>query len=98
MSENENQCRYHVAHHNRIETLEKAVEQAEGKIGGISEKYIEKTTEFTAEIKVIKEELKNLREFIQNKALRLKYVAITACSIGSVLVVGAVELIKLLTK
>jgi hypothetical protein len=98
MSENENQCKYHVAHHNRIETLENDVKVAEGKIEGMIEKYIQSTTEFTAEIKNIKVELKNLREFIQTKALRLKYVAMTTCGIGSGIVVGVFELIKLLSK
>lgn len=95
---NGNICKYHYDHNTRLATLSRDVERAERKIDSMNEKYIQTTTEFTAEIKNIREELKNLREFIQYKALRLKYVAMTICGLGSFIVVGIFELIKIIFK
>lgn len=91
-------CKYHYDHHTRLETLKSDVDKAEKKIEDINENYIKTTAEFIAEIKNLREEQKNLREYIQHKALRLKYVAMTICGLASFIVVGIVELIKIIFK
>lgn len=91
-------CQYHYDHHTRIESQKQEIDRLEKKVEEITLKYIQTTTEFAADIKNIKEELKNLRDFIENKALRLKYIAMTICGISSFIVVGIVELIKIIFK
>lgn len=86
MSKDGDMCMYHYDHNNRIKTLEADVKRLEEKN--------ESLIKVKVEVEKLTEEIGSLKEFIEAKALKLKYIVMTISGVLSTIIVGAIELLK----